>query len=389
MRLRRLRYTLFAFVLLVAALGAWKREEISRLIAVNTLFDEAKIVGNFTHMGALFRSRPMALGPRLASPLPVSLTPVDLPPEVEDWLTTRQATALLVLRRGEIVHEDYRLGTGPEDLRISWSVAKSFLSALLGIAIDEGAIASIDDPVTKYAPVLIGSAYDGATIRNVMNMASGVAFNEDYLDFWSDINRMGRVIALDGSLDAFAAGLTGKVAEPGAEWHYVSIDTHVLGMVLRGATGRAVPELMEQRILAPLGLEADPYYLTDGEGVAFVLGGLNLTTRDYARFGQMILQGGHWQGRQIVPEHWVAEMTTESAPWRPGQQGRYGFQWWLPNDARPGEVFAIGVYGQYIWIDRAHDVVIVVNAADRGFAEPGVFDANIGMLRRIVEAAAK
>ncbi len=145
-------------------------------------------------------------------------------------------------------------------------------------------------------------------------MASGVAFNEDYLDFWSDINRMGRVLALGGSMDGFAAGQTGRRGPPGTAWEYVSIDTHVIGMVIRGATGRSIPDLMQERLFVPLGLDADPYYVTDGNDVAFVLGGLNMTTRDYARLGQLVEQNGEWQGRQVIPADWLAESTARSAP---------------------------------------------------------------------------
>ena len=298
----------------------------------------------------------------------------------------RQVTGIVVLKDGALRHEAYYLGTGAEDLRISWSVAKSFLSALFGIVMAEGAIASLDDGVVTYAPGLAGSAYDGATIRNVLNMASGVAFDEDYLDFWSDINKMGRVIALGGSLDGFAAGLTSRVGAPGAAWHYVSIDTHVLGMVIRGATGRSIPDLMSDKLLSKLGFEAAPYYLTDGDGTAFVLGGLNLRTRDYARFGQMILQGGRWQGQQVVPADWIAASTAPSAPTAAGEE-QYGFQWWMPEDAREGEFYAIGVYGQYIYVNLPEGMVIAVNAADRHFTEAGVNAANIAMFRNLTEAA--
>src|SRR5699024_857552 len=154
------------------------------------------------------------------------------------------------------------------------------------------AIEDIDEPVTKYVPALVGTAYDGATIRNVLQMASGVRFNEDYLDYDSDINRMGRVLALGGSMDEFAAGLTARERPPGQAWQYVSIDTHVIGMVVRGATGRSVIDLMAEKLVQPMGLEAAPFYVTDGYGTAFVLGGLNMPTRDYARFGQMFLQNG-------------------------------------------------------------------------------------------------
>lgn len=368
-------------LLLVAALALWKREEIARLMAVNSLFAEDRIVQNFSHMDRLFLTRPLSRGEGPVSPLPMGPEAV-LPPEVAEWITARDVTALVVLKNGQVVHESYYLGTGPEDLRISWSVAKSCLSALFGIVLAEGHIDSLDDPVTKYVPELAGTAYDGATVRHILTMSSGVAFNEDYLDFWSDINRMGRVLALGQSMDGFAASLKDRAAEPGSDWRYVSIDTHVLGMIIRGATGEDIPELLERHILAPLGVEVAPYYLTDGYGVSFVLGGLNMTTRDYARFGQMIAQGGMWQGRQIVPRDWVEASTVPSAPSGAG----YGYQWWIADGAVPGEVNAQGIYGQYIWIDRAKNIVIAVNAADRGFEDAGVAEGNIAMFRRIADA---
>ena len=164
------------------------------------------------------------------------------------------------------------------------------------------------------------------------------------------------------------------------------MDTHVLGMVIRGATGRDVPSLMGEKIIGPLGVQSRAYYVTDSEGVAFALGGLNMMTRDYARFGQMIAQDGRWQGRQIVPAGWIDDALSPSAPTVQGES-QYGLQWWLPADARPGEAFAIGVYGQYIWIDRAEDVVIAINAADQNFEDPGVFEENIDVLRQITRAA--
>lgn len=375
---------LLILAVLAAAAAVWNREALARLMAVNALFAEDRIVENFGQMGTLFFSTPLPRGDGPVSPLPQG-APMTLPEGAEDWIAERALTALVVLKDGEVRYEEYFLGTGVEDLRISWSVAKSYLSVLLGIVLEEGAIASLDDPVTRYAPSLIGTAYDGATVRNVAQMASGVAFDEDYFDFWSDINRMGRVLALGGSMDGFAEGIDATFTDPGAQWQYVSIDTHVLGMVIRGATGRSIPELLTERVLQPLGPEADAEYVTDGLGVAFVLGGLNMRTRDYARFGQMVLEGGRANGRQIVPEAWIVESTAASAPTAEGREG-YGYQWWLPADARPGEVFARGVYGQYIYLDRVRGVVIAVNAADLGFRESGVHGANLAMFRRIAEA---
>jgi CubicO group peptidase (beta-lactamase class C family) len=380
-----LRVALVA-VVLAAAAGIWKREEIARLMAVNTLFDADRIVTNFSHMDRAFLTVPVPRGAGPVSPLPMG-APMTVTPEVAAWIDSRAVTALVVLHQGDLVHESYHLGTSPTDRRISWSVAKSFLSALLGTLVADGTIPDLDAPVTRYAPGLIGSAYEGASIRNVLQMASGVEFDEDYLDPDSDINRMGRVIALGGTLDGFTAGLDARAASPGAAWQYVSIDTHVIGMVIRGAAGRDIASLLSERIIAPLGLEAEPYYLTDGEGVAFVLGGLNLTTRDYARFGQMIAQDGVWQGNRILPEGWIAESTAPSAPTRPGEIG-YGYQWWVPVGAGPGQFMARGIYGQYLYIDQPRGVVIATNGADRGFRGEGVDEANIEVFRQIAAGLA-
>ncbi|MFK7752941.1 MAG: serine hydrolase domain-containing protein, partial [Sedimentitalea sp.] len=172
---------------------------------------------------------------------------------------------------------------------------------------------------------------------------------------------------------------------PGEGWQYVSIDTHVVGMILRGATGRSIPDLLSEKIIAPLAPERAGHYLTDGAGVAFVLGGLNLTTRDYARFGQMIAQNGRVGEQQIVPAEWVAASTAASAPTKPGNIG-YGYQWWIPVGATPGEFLGRGIYGQYLYIDQTRNVVIVSTAADRNFRGAGIHAGNIAMLRDIANA---
>lgn len=372
-------------ILAAVAIGVWKREEIARLWAVNTLFDEDRIVANFSNMDAAFLHVELPRGDGPVSPLPKG-PDLAMPEGYAPWVTARTVTSVLVLQGGEIVHEAYYQGTTAEDRRISWSMAKSYLSALFGILVDEGAIGSLDDPVVQYAPMLAGGAYDEATVRNVLQMASGVVFDEDYLDYDSDINRMGRVLALGGKMDDFAAGLTETFAAPGDRYQYTSIDTHVVGMVARGATGRSVPDLMTKKLVQPLGLEQSPLYLTDGVGVAFVLGGLNITTRDYGRFGQMILQDGMWQGRQIVPADWIAASTVPSAPTQPGKI-EYGYQWWIPVGARSGVTMGRGIYGQYLYIDDQAELVIVVTAADRQFRGDGVHASNIDMMRAIVAAA--
>jgi len=370
--------TIIVILIIAAAVAFWKREQIMRLFSVNNLFTQEKIVHNFSNMNTMFRTLPIGHGDGPASALPQGKTMV-LNAAAKDWIKARSVTSLLVMKDGQIVNEQYFQGTGANDLRISWSVAKSYLSALLGIMIAEGKIDSIDDKIIKYVPTLAHSVYDRVTIRHLLNMSSGVKFNEDYLDYNSDINRMGRVLALGRTMDQFTFDLKDRERAPGEKWQYVSIDTHVIGMVIRSATGRRIPDLLSEKIIKPLGLQAEPYYVTDGVGVAFVLGGLNITTRDYARFGQMIANGGKWNGVQIVPQGWIDESTMRSAPGGVG----YGYQWWIPENAAQGEFFARGIYGQYIYINRAQNVVIVSTAADRKFRQAGVSGANISMFRQI------
>lgn len=165
---------LLVLILAMAAVGFWKRDDISRLLAVNSLFRQGKIVQNFSHMDKAFLTVPLDRGNGATTDLFYG-PETDLPEGAQDWIKQRSVTSLMVLENGEIRYEEYFLGTAPDDRRISWSIAKSYLSALFGVLLDEGEIASIDDPVTKYAPQLVGSAYDGVSIRNVLNMAQRCA----------------------------------------------------------------------------------------------------------------------------------------------------------------------------------------------------------------------
>jgi len=382
MTLRRVGYVMVTLLILLAGIGLWQREQVLRLRAVMTLFDEERIVENFSRMDRLFETEQIPID-RVPAPLPGG-PPLEMPDGWQDWLDRRAVTGAIVLKQGMYVHESYHLGTKKEDPRISWSMAKSYLSALFGILHAKGYVDSLDDRVTKYAPELLGSAYDRATLRNVLQMSTGVVFDEDYLDFWSDINKMGRILALGGSMDDFATDLKETDLPPGEAWRYVSIDTHVLSMVLRGATGRTLPDLLAEHLLNPMGTYGNPYYLSDGYGVAFALGGLNVTLRDYARLGEMFRNGGRLQGRQIVPEDWVRDSTTPSAKTAPGAL-QYGYQWWIPADARDGEYMARGIYGQYVYINPKRETVVAITAADLGFREDGAFEDALQMLRRLAD----
>jgi len=372
---------LFAIALVLLVLVGLNWASIQRLIHVKSLFDADKIVHNFSHMDdALFSSELPRGGKEHVwqinlSSLPVNFTDRDKEKDTAAMLEELHTTALVVVKDGHIVFEDYYKGTGKDDLRISWSMSKSFVSALTGLALARGEIENIDDPVTKYALILRGSVYDGVPLRHVLNMASGIRFDENYLDPASDINQMGTVLALGGSLDEFAAEQTSIARPSGTAWQYCSIDTHVISMVLRAATGRTLQEYFVENLWSKIGASADAKYVTDGDGNAFALGGLNIRTRDYALFGELIRNQGRRGDQQIIPADWVAISTSQTAP--PALEGAgvstedgssfgYGYQWWIPPNA-DGEFFAVGVYGQYLYINPKAGIVIAKNAAHREF----------------------
>lgn len=379
--MRKLGLLTIFVITIICILTAHNWTKLKRLHTINTLFDADKIVHNFSNMDTAFLSQslpaatPKHIWPTELSALPESIRIYDQQTKLETFIAETDTTALLVIKDGHILSETYYKGTDKEDLRISWSVAKSFMSILFGVAIENGDIASLQDSVDSYVPALKTSAYAGIPIRHVLNMSSGITFNEDYLDPKSDINKMGRVLGLGSSMDKFTQNLTARDRASGTARQYISIDTHVLAMVLRAATGKSLHQLFKDTYSAHLGFGKTPYYLTDGKNVAFALGGLNLRTRDYALFGQMILQKGMWRGEQIVPENWIIDATKDSAP-QPDIDDSglgYGYQWWVPYDsaAQGGDFLASGIYGQFIYINPAANMVIAKNSAHRQFLQNG------------------
>ena len=362
----------------VVVIASFNWQESQQLYRTITLFDEDKIVGNFSNMKEITPTltieksgTPHQFDHNLQS-LPEHYLYKGQQKSLQDFLTRSSTTALLVLKGNHITYEDYFQGTGEFDRRISWSMAKSFLSAIFGVAVSEGKIKNLEQAVTEYVPELKGTGYDGVSIKNVLQMSSGVAFNEDYQDFNSDINRFGRLMALGGSFDDFAASLVNE-REQGTYLHYVSIDTHVLGMVLRNATGRSIGDYFNEKLWSKLGTEEDAIYLTDSTGEPMVLGGLNLLTRDFARFGKLYLDDGKWAGEQVIPASWVKASVTPDAPHlTPGKRDSakmdlgYGYQWWLPVNADE-EFMALGVYDQFIYVNKKSNVVIVKNSANIDF----------------------
>ena len=294
-----------------------------------------------------------------------------------DFLDGTDTGGLLVLKDGEIVFENYWLTGGQTTPWISWSVAKSFTSALVGIAHSEGLIPDIDAPISDFVKVNPGSGFDGVSIKTCLQMSSGARWNEDYGDPESDINRFAAVMSGMGTLDDFVVQLE-KENAPDTVCRYNSAETQVLGSLLVNVTGKSVTEYMQEKLCEPLGFESPGYWLVDNIGREMVLGGLNLTARDYAKLGELYRLGGKWQGEQIIPEAWVeASLTAESAHHQPGKVEiaemsldlGYGFQWWLPN-GDCGEFSGVGIYNQFIYCDPSRGVVIVKQTANPVYATP-------------------
>ena len=364
-----------AVLLVLIVFGIARREELVRLYNVIVLFEPDVVVENFRGMDEIFfDTRTVHAGDDVWE---LDYTKTVLPEtyeydgdvkSIDAFLEETWTTGMIVIYDDAIVYEEYFLGGDETSRHISWSVAKSFVSAMMGIAVDEGHIDSIEDPATKYVPSLIGSGYEGVRIKDILQMSSGVRFDETYSDFFSDINRMGRVIALNTSLADFIATLENE-REPGTYNHYVSMDTQVLGMVLMEATGKNLTELLEEYIWKPVGMEADAYWLVDGDGAELAFGGLNAVLRDYARFGLLYLHDGRRGNTQIVPEDWVKASVTPDAPHlMPGENPAsdwvmgYGYQWWIPPEPE-GDFMAIGIYNQFIYVNPDLGVVIAKNSA--------------------------
>jgi CubicO group peptidase (beta-lactamase class C family) len=361
------------FIFTVLVIFNW--EKANRLHSVITLFDRELIVKNFSNMNKSFITQSVQKSDELfefdtsLKPLPKKFYYREKSTSVDEFITRRATTALLVIKNDQITYENYFLDTQPTDKRISWSMAKSFVSILFGMQVDEGKI-NIENTVDFYLPEMKGSGYENVKVEHVLQMSSGVKWDEDYQNFNSDINKMGRVLAIGGSLDEMTTKLESE-SEPGKEFHYVSMDTHVIGMIVRRVSGKSLALLLQENIWQKLGMESSADWIVDSKGAAFALGGLNVTTRDYARFGRLLVNNGQWEDEQLVSEDWIKAATTANAGYLESTKDKlgYGYQIWLPTLAEEGEFFCVGVYGQYIYVNQKENVVIVKNSADKLFQD--------------------
>jgi len=385
---------------LLIVIGIFYGPKIARLYHLANLYNEDSIGRNFINIDKIFS---------VSEPIPASDNPYTFPrrdfvlPETfffdgEQRLLSKElehykTDGLIVLHNGNLLYENYWNNNSANSKHIAFSVTKSFVSALVGIALDEGLIDNIKDPITKYLPDFKGTGYEGVRIKDILQMSSGVDFNEDYADPKSDINRFGRATARGSSFRDFAKSLE-RGREPGTYHHYVSIDTQVLGFLLAEVTGMPLKEYLYKKIWNKIGMEDDAFFIVDNNGVEMALGGLNATLRDYAKFGELYLNRGKWNGEQVVPASWVdASHTTDGPHLKPGESELssspwgYGLQWWVPGFPDT-DYTASGVYNQYIYIDPLTNVVIAKTSSNHRYTSEKEYSkaAHVAMFRAIAES---
>jgi CubicO group peptidase (beta-lactamase class C family) len=372
MRFRRIP-VLFALGLMVTATMGFQYIDPKQ-----TLFDPQKAPDNFAHMQDLFPAAPIAASshplplPRSIRPLPEFISIGTRPFRLNDLLDRTRTTSLTVIRKGTILAETFQEGYDDTSRATSFSVAKSFVGTLIGVALHKGWINGLSDGLTEYLPELEDTAWDGVTIENVLQMSSGIDFSEDYDDPGADAYTIFDSIFKDGkAIDELAASYPRR-SPPGDRFHYASINTHILAMLLRKVSGKSLPDLLQSELWEPLGAEEKAYWLTDLEGTAVGFWGLNALPRDYARLGLLMLSNGKApDGTQLLPENWVKRATTpdRASLWPGAINSFWGYQyhWWVPAPAFEKDYAAIGIWGQFIYVDRQNDVVIVKTSADPDF----------------------
>lgn len=276
-------------------------------------------------------------------------------------------TGFIVIKDDEILLEKYYHGNTRETRHTSFSMAKSYVSALIGIAIDEGYITGVDRQVVDYVPQLKGSGYDGVTIEDTLNMVTGIEYNEDYYDPERDGIKMFDESFYHGrGHDVYATKLKRKY--PIGTFLYKGMDSQVLGMIVKAATGKNPSKYLEEKIWKKIGMEYDAYMNMDAQGNDITYAYLNAALRDYAKFGRLYLKNGNWEGEQIISEQWVRDsiIPSDTSPVtdRNGCLMGYKYQWWIPDNNRDGVFCTLGLWGQITYVDQRENVIIVMNSVN-------------------------
>jgi hypothetical protein len=354
--------------------SASQPEEIGTVQQIydGTLYPDIQ-VRTFRNIDRLFPTRIVRRGshvyplPKNDAPLAgVEFTSAGKKYDLYDYLSLNRVSGLLVLKDGKIAIERYELSNNQATRWMSMSVVKSITSTLVGVAIKDGYINSADDPVTKYLPKLAGSSYEGVTIKNLLQMASGVNWDETYTNPASDRRHMLelQLSGKPGSILEFMSTL-GRAGQPGTIWNYNTGETFLVGELIHAAVKKPLAQYLSERIWSKVGMESDAtWWLDSPDGQEFGGSGLSATLRDYGRFGLFVMNHGQVGNEQMLPEGWFNEAGTSKII--AGKKVNYGYMWWIPDSSDPvheGAFLAIGIFGQSIYINPAKHVVIVVWSA--------------------------
>jgi CubicO group peptidase (beta-lactamase class C family) len=340
------------------------------------------LVGSHSHLDQIFEGR---LVRRSTTPSPLARAASEPAVRYEyqgqtftldDYLARNPATGLLVARGDTILIERYQYARHDRHRFTSWSMAKTVTAMLIGIAIAEGRIRSVDDPASAYVPALADTEYGRTSLRHLLQMSSGVRFVEEYTGK-DDVSRL----AADTFRQVGSGGVEAvtpfnvRIAPPGTRFYYASVETQVLGLVLRSAVGRPLADYLQEKIWGPIGAEADATWLIDRSGQEAAYCCLNAVLRDYARLGLLLAHDGHWRGRQIIPAAWIEDATRVRPDQPQPGTGGYGYQVWILSGER--RMFALrGIRGQVIYIDPTSRLVMVHTAVRKQARDPGVREAN-------------
>lgn len=328
------------------------------------IWNQEELITGFLYYDEVFEARDVPSGD-LVQKLPLGL-PIaayseggEKEIELEEFLTKQNVAGLLILQDGKIRLERYALGYSEAGRWTSQSVAKSVTSTLVGVAIKDGYINSVDDYVTDYIPDLKGSAYDSVTVHHLLTMTTGIRWIENSTDPNSDLVKFFQQ-PVEPGMDQTVSYMRNlhAEAEPGKKWVYKTGETHLLGVLVSSATGQTLSDYLSSKIWVPYGMEQKATWILNQTNSELAGCCLQMKLRDFARFGQFVLEGGRINGVSIVPDNWFRTATqTQIQIW--GDFG-YGYQWWTYAD---GTFQALGVHGQMIHIDPARRLVIVINSA--------------------------
>ncbi len=309
-------------------------------------------------MPVLAKSRIISAG-KSVYPLPKG-APLDVGVDVDAYMKDQRTAALIILQDGKIRLEKYGLGFSADGRWTSFSVAKSFTSTLVGAAIRDGYIKSINDKVSDYIPDLKGSVYDDVTIRQLLTMTSGVKWNEDYGDPKSDVALFNSHKA-DPGVDVTVSYMRRlkREAPPGTRWVYKTGETNLIGVLVSSATKKNLADYLSEKIWQPFGMERDGSWILGPTGHEISGCCMQASPRDFARFGLFMLGGGIAAGKPVLPDGWITEATTKQAGTDEAGDYGYGYQWWTMDE---GSFTARGIFGQGIFIDPKRKLVIASNS---------------------------